>query len=227
MKRLAIWVIVAAGLVGLGVLIHAGAPPTPRWRVRATLDGAALDRQSRLTADGRVLVLTGRELQARDSATGALLLTAAVPGPEALLFSRSGRWALCLRDGTRPWWIDTATGVERSAAVGTQPGPYTSFGMTEDERHSHTINDGRLTVLDLTTGETALTIPCPGGYAIAAGGRLFVAHGKQLALWDIAARRAVATLPMAQGFGVSADGTRALVGETKGYSLFDLTDPAR
>src|SRR4051794_34044147 len=95
MKRIVGWLVFVAALVGLGLLIHAGTPPTPRWHV--PLGVSEFSRvQSDLTADGRVITVVQKDggasgpVEVRDAANGELLLRAwEVDGPEVCYLGES------------------------------------------------------------------------------------------------------------------------------------------
>src|SRR4051794_24266003 len=177
MKRIVGWLVFVAALVGLGVLIHAGTPPSPRWRVRqGPMDPSEV--HSLLTGDGRVLLLGPlgggpRVLESRDARTGQLLLSvpvaSRVPG---LTLSPSGRWAFGL-EGNSLCWIDTATGQERRAGPVQLTGFAGAHGFTPDERYFYTApHNGRMLVLELPTGEVVGSVPCATGWVLNGGDRL-------------------------------------------------------
>jgi hypothetical protein len=232
MKRVVGCVVIVAALVGLGLLIHAGTPPTASWRVRlGPMDPNEF--HSLLTADGRILVLGPigggrRVLESRDARTGQLLMSvpiaSRVPG---LTLSPSGRWAFGL-DGNSLCWIDTATGQERRAGPVQLTGFAGAHGFTPDERCFYTApHQGRMLVIELPTGEVVGSAPCASGWVQAGGDRLFFPHGPAITIWDVGSRRAVGLLPWNHLFAVHPDGTRILVDTPDGDTLYDVTDPSR
>jgi hypothetical protein len=235
MRQVIGWFAFVAVLVGLGVLIYIGAPPTPRWRVRADIGDLDLVR-TMLTADGLVVTVRGEAdrygpAEVRDAATGALLRRGwEAGGPEGCVLTGGGRWAVG-PDGDSLRWLDTASGRGRQVRLPVPLGGIDhvgAFAHTPDEKLFFAAPPaGPLAVIDAEAGAALATLPGVMPSVVPTGRRLFYASYPRLVVWDIAARRELGGVPSAGGYAVKLDGTRVLVEEESGQVLYDVTDPAR
>src|SRR5262245_2954596 len=128
MKRVVVAAVCVVALVGLGVLIHAGTPPTPRWTSR--IDRRFPDLAVKLAGD-RLLTMPGGHgdpggpLQVCDVATGEVVLSAWEDGAETdtFRFAPDGGLGVGLLPSgpeTRLRGVDLATGTQRESRL--EPG---------------------------------------------------------------------------------------------------------
>jgi hypothetical protein len=238
MRRVVGWAVFVAALGGLGALIHAGTPPTPRWS--AHVGHPADANVARLSEDDTKLVLcpwatyidpTEQPVRLIDVATGRVEATFPDGGPlTTVTCSASGRWVAAVRSsrtrGEMLHGLDTRSGGGWRLPLAQTQAWWLDFSPTDE--HLLAVADCQQAhVIDPVAGRVVATLPCGRSQNrfLWAGRRLFHQRdigGDAVVIWDGHVR---ATIPgVRYSFSVSTDGGRLLDGRLR---LWDLSDPDR
>jgi hypothetical protein len=251
MKRVITWAACVIALVGLGVLIHAGTPPTPRW------SAPIASRDQELTvqlAGDRLLTMPfgDREpsgpLEVRDAVTREVLVTGWEDRAETKGFrfspdGGSGAGVVSKRAGAALRWVELSTGKEHEVTLG--PGNWGEVFFSEDGR-SLLVHEMRLVpgpmgpveaagprlarLFDPATGRLLGNPQLGAGVSFAFVGRqllLVYPDRERVELWNPSTDGRTPLTTNGYGITMSPDDRRVLITTDAGLDLWSLDAPPK
>jgi WD40 repeat protein len=180
------------------------------------------------SADGKALVLGGgdRTVKLWELATGATRTVGAHLGPvnAVAFFPNSQLLASASSDGTVKVWD---AGPGRDAPSFAHKSAIRSLAFAPDSKSLLVGSDLPTVVLDAATGKETATLPAGGVLGVSADANLLAARAPddKRVIWDVAAARARAILPVGPDLGGAAfsrDGKTVVTWTDRGVGLWDV-----